>query len=310
MSSMSSVQSAARNADQVEIRAVQKTYASFDEGLVDEAISGEAEELMQTEVDSHDTEEYAKQDVYNDNQQSKIKDEIQKRSELLGKLYPFDLKHSSLRYNEPSKGNIGIYETLLMISLTTNRQGGNWLNLVASFEKLSAWVTKSYFHCSKAWCTGGVGSKNLQDTIEEIHAKTGELQWNPDPRFPVHIKTIKDAGLDFINYRNVIDCRVGGLFFFGQCACGDDWFTKTQTDLRPNRLKNIFRQPYANPVMIFTIPYLITSDHEKMLEAASNISGLVFDRARLTSLLTDMKNDKRVKKEIRNIYQLASKDCN
>ena len=310
MSSLDSIQSTARNADQVELRAIQTSYASIDEGLVDEAISGEAEDLMQTEVDQHETEDYAKQDVYNDNQQGKIMVEIEKRSELLEELYPFDLKQSSLHYKNSSKGNNKIYETLLLISLTTNRRGKDWLKLVASFEKLSVWVTKYYFQCSEAWWTGAYGNNRFKEIIEDIRDETGELEWNPDPNFARYTKSAKDAGLDFINYRNLIDQRVGGLFFFGQSACGDDWFAKTQRDLRTNRLRKLFRLPYADPVKIFTIPYLLTSDHEKMLEAADNISGLVFDRARLTSLLTDMKNDKKVKKEIRNIYQLASKDCN
>lgn len=303
MSSLGSVQNTARNADQVEFRAFQKSYASIDEGLVDEAISGEAEDLMQTEADQHETEDHAREDVYNDNQQGKIMDEIQKRSELLGELYPFELKQSSLHYKESSTDDNKVYETLLLISLMPDRQGKDWLNLVTSFEKLSVWVTKHFFQCSETWWTGSIGGHQLKDTIDKIHAETGELEWIPDSN---SITGIKDAGLDFINYRNVIDRRIGGLFFFGQCACGDDWFTKTQRDLRLNRLQRIFRLPYASPVMIFTIPYLITGDHKKMLEAASNISGLVFDRARLTSLLLDMDNDKEVAREIRNIYQLAN----
>ena len=310
MSFLDSVQSTARHADRVEFCAFQKSYASFDEGLVDEVISGEAESLMLTEVDNHEVEDYAKLDVYNDNQQGRIMDEIQKRSKLLGDLYPFDLKQSSLHYISSSSSNSKIYETLLLISLTTNRQGKDWLNLVASFEKLSGWVTKYYFQCSKAWWTGADGSKKFKEMIKKIYDETGELEWNPDENFLSRIRNVKDAGLDFINYRNLIDQRAGGLFFFIQSACGDDWFAKTQRDLRTKSLEKLFRQPYADPVKIFTIPYLLTSNHEKMLEAAGNISGLVFDRARLTSLLFDMENDKKVTKEIRNIYQLANKDCN
>ncbi len=308
MSSLDSIQKIAKNADQVEVRAFQMSYASIDEGLVDEAISGEAEDMIQIEGDPDETEEYAKQDMYNDNQQGKIMAEIQTRYELLGKLYPFVLKQSSLHYHEPSAGNNKIYETLLLISLMTNRQGKDWLDLVSSFEKLSAWVTKYYFQCSESWWTGSKGSNKFKDTIKEIHTKTKELEWNPDQNFRRSMNTVNDAGLDFINYRNLIDRRPGGLFFFGQCACGDNWFSKTQQDLRPSRLRRLFRQPYSNPVMILTIPYLISSDHEKILEAASYISGLVFDRARLTSLLSVMENDDDVMNEIANIYQLTIKN--
>ena len=309
MSYIDATQRIAQNADQVELHAFQKLNASIDEGLVDESISGEFEDLIQIEVDPLETEEWSKLDGYNDSQQGKILSELQSRSCLLGKLYPFDLRQSSLHYNSSKSIKCKVYETLLLTSLSTRRQGKDWLKLTDSFEKLSTWAIKKYFQCSEAWWTGANSAGTLQDFIGRIHKKTGELEWNPDPNLSGSLSKAKDAGLDFINYRSLIDHRPGGLFFYGQSACGDDWFAKTSHDLRENRHKNIFRQPYANPVQIFTIPYLITSNHEKMLLAASNISGLVFDRARLTNLLSDMLSEEIVKNELRNIYRLAKDKC-
>lgn len=310
MNYIDATQRIAQNADQVELRAFRKLNASIDEGLVDEAISGESEDLMQTEADPQETEEWSMLDGYNDNQQGKILGELKTRSYLLGNLYPFDLKQSSLHYNSAKSAECKVYETFLLVSLTTKRQGRNWLDLIDSFERLSALVIKIYFQCSQTWWTGANANGGLQGFIEEIHKKTGELAWNPDPNFSGSVSRAKDAGLDFINYRNLIDSRPGGLFFYGQSACGDDWFAKTAHDFRQNRHRNIFRQPYADPVKIFTIPYLITSDHEKMLKAASNISGLVFDRARLTNVLSGMLSDKTVTNEILKIYYLAKDKCN
>ena len=97
----------------------------------------------------------------------------------------------------------------------------------------------------------------------------------------------------------------------GKVLVGENWFSKTETDLRVQKLERIFRKPYANPVNLFTIPYLITSDdHLLMIKAASNISGIIFDRARLTKLLSHTKQDNDVEEEIRNIFCLADKKCN
>ena len=88
MSSLDSIQKIAKNADQVEVRAFQMSYASIDEGLVDEAISGEAEDMIQIEGDPDETEEYAKQDMYNDNQQGKIMQRFKRGTNYLGNSTP------------------------------------------------------------------------------------------------------------------------------------------------------------------------------------------------------------------------------
>ena len=310
MSKIDAAQKTAKNADQVELRAYRMLNAPIDEGLVDETISGESEESVMTYDDpGADSEEWLKLDDYNESEQGKITDELQKRACLLGNLYPFNLQHFSLQYN-PSKSANKLYETLLLTSLATRRQGKDWLNLVDSFEQISTWAINKYFQCSEYWWTGANTTISLQDFINIIHNKTGELEWNPDSNLSGSVSNVKDAGLDFINYRNLIDYRVGGLFFFGQSACGDDWFAKTAHDLKENRYRHFFRPPYANPVRVFTIPYLITRNHEKMITAASNLSGLVFDRARLTTVLSGMQSDRKVKQEIQKIYRLADKKCN
>ncbi len=310
MSNMDVAQRTARNADQVELCAFRMASASIDEGLVDEAISGESEgSILAYDDPEEDSEEWLKLDDYNESEQGRIVDELQQRAGLLETLYPFELRQSSLHYKPSGSVRNKIYETLLLTSLTTRRQGRPWLRLVDSFERLSNQAVKTYFQCSDAWWTGSHSPGHLPDLIGDIHRITGELEWAPDPNLPDLADKANDAGLDFINYRNLGDFRVGGLFFFGQSACGDDWFTKTAHELRENRHRNLFRQPYAHPVRIFTIPYLITGNHEKMVEAASNISGLVFDRARLTNMLSRMQNDKDIHQEIDTIYRLADQEC-
>ena len=299
----------AKHADQVEFGAFRNHYAVAGDGLDDEFISGEAEDRMTLDKGPGESEDWSELDRYTDNHQGKIMQELKARSGLLQGIYPFDLRHSALIYNK-SKSVNKVYEALLMTSLTTRRQGIKWLELIDSFEKLSAWAVKKFFGCDEVWWTGANSNAQFKELIERIHEQTGELEWNLDKNLFNSHRKIKDAGLDFINYRR-LDERKGGLFYFGQCACGTNWLEKTELDLRSKSLERIFRQPYANPVKLFTIPYLITYDGEQtLLRAADNFSGLVFDRARLSRLLIEMNGDERVLPEIQKVLDLASTKCN
>ncbi|MYB34065.1 MAG: hypothetical protein F4X92_02850 [Gammaproteobacteria bacterium] len=229
---------------------------------------------------------------------------------MLKDFYPFELRQSSLHYSSSRLDGNNVYESLLLVSLAEKRQGADWKSLVDSFELLSSWAIKEFFQCGNVWQTGAGSACSLEDVIGRIHEVTGELEWAPDKNFPSSVVSVKDAGLDFISHRNLIDLRKGGgIFYFGQSACGNDWPSKVKIDLRENRYKRFFREPYANPVKVFTIPYLLASSHEKMLEATSDLCGLVFDRSRLTSLLCGMLDDSDVKEEISRVYTLAEK-CN
>ena len=86
----------AKNADQVELGAFRDGYAIVGDGLADEEISGELEELADN--DSGALEEWAAQDVYRDTEEGSIKKELELRSELLGRLYPFEMRGALLSY--------------------------------------------------------------------------------------------------------------------------------------------------------------------------------------------------------------------
>ena len=212
--------------------------------------------------------------------------EIEKRAKLLKSNYPFLLTNSSLRYPNPSNNGPQIYEALLITSLITDRRGGSWSELASSFENLSARVIEKFFQCTETWWTGANSDPQFKTIIDEIHEHTGELEWNPDSNIINNYKRIKDAGVDFINYRQLTEKRMGGLFFFGQSACGDNWFGKTKTDLRTENYERIFRKPYAAPVKIFVIPYFV--NNSVLVKANNNLSGLVFDRATLTHFLVNL----------------------
>ncbi len=298
----------AKYADQVEVSALNNSYAIVGDGLDDEIISGNIEDLANYERSLGDDEDWSTVAAFSDIHEGKIRLELEKRSELLGSMYPFELVQSSLTYSQATEG-VMTYESLLLLSLTTRRQGKSWLELTNSFERLSAMAVKNFFQCDKCWWTGANSDQGFEEIVRAIHGSTGELEWNPDPTIHREGKRIKDASVDFINYRR-LDSRPGGLFFFGQSACGKDWYSKTERDLRLKKIERIFRLPYATPVCLFVIPYLDTGDLTMMARAASNFSGLIFDRARLTKVLADMKDDAKVEHEIRTVHHLASTQCN
>ena len=273
----------AKNADQVELIAFQRGYAPISEGLADEEFSGEFEDLAISEIQNQD--DWMARDTFSDTELGSIKKEIENRAKLLTKSYPFNLNESSLSYSKSNQKKLKIYEALLLISTIHDRSGKQWKEVVDEFEKLSLNAVEVFFQCTKTWWTGANSERKFKDIIDDIHKHTGELEWNPDSKIIENYKRIQDAGFDFINYRQLTDNRAGGIFFFGQSACGQDWFNKITRDLRENKYERIFRKPYAAPVKIFVIPYLV--NEKTMIKALNNLSGLVFDRAVLTSLLVN-----------------------
>lgn len=291
----------AKNADQVELIAFQNGYAPISEGLADEEFSGEFEDLAISEIQNQD--DWMGSDTFSDTELGLIKKEIENRAKLLTESYPFNLNESSLSYSDTNRKKQKIYEALLLISTNQDRSGRQWQEVVDEFEKLSVNAVEKFFQCSKTWWTGANSESKFKEIIDNIHKHTGELEWNPDPKVIENHKKIKDAGVDFINYRQLTDNRAGGLFFFGQSACGQDWFNKTTRDLRENKYGRIFRKPYAEPVKIFVIPYLV--NEATMIKAFNNLSGLVFDRAVLTSLfLNDVAIDG-IKDNIQEFFEFV-----
>ena len=291
----------AKNTDQVELIAIQRGYAPISEGLADEEISGEFEDLVISEIQNQD--DWMGRDLFSDTELGSIKKEIENRANLLTESYPFKLNESSLFYCESNQKKLKIYETLLLISTNQARSGKQWQEVAAEFEKFSVNAVEKFFQCTKTWWTGANSDRKFKDIIDDIHKHTGELEWLPDSNIIENYKNIGDGGIDFINYRQLADNRAGGLFFFGQSACGQDWFIKTTRDLRVNKYGTIFRKPYAEPVKIFVIPYLV--NEATMIKAFNNLSGLVFDRAVLTSLfLNDVAIDG-IKDNIQEFFEFV-----
>ena len=111
--------------------------------------------------------------------------------------------------------------------------------------------------------------------------ETGEWRWNPGEGLP-ESPGQGDRGCDFVVWPlHADERRIGQMFVFGQCACGNDWTSKWR-DLSIPKLAKWFH-PFCivNPVRSFATPYYVT---DALLKEASEEAGVVFDRARLASI--------------------------
>ena len=116
--------------------------------------------------------------------------------------------------------------------------------------------------------------KKLNDVIDEITDKLGELKGNPetwgDPQ-------ANEAGVDLLCYRPFTDNRVGTPVFLMQCASGLNWAEKLKTPDITDWRKYI--QFAARPSKAFATPFaLIDGD---FLRCCGKVDGMLLDRTRI-----------------------------
>lgn len=275
------------NADQVEFDAMANGTSSIRVGTADERI---ADAL--TDFDNQDSlthEDWEKEDIQLDNADGSTLEELQRRSDLLRKDYPFQIHRNSLQYSPPA-GNSQVYEALLCIAKAENLTTGKYKYLPRYFEELSCLVSEIYLgdHANAyrtGWPRPKVEPKRLKGVINKLRAltgnKVGEWRWNPkegrpDDPPPSHVK---DCGLDLVAWKSSIDNRTGQLYMYGQCACGGNWLSDDKMcELRYSDIENWVEKPIIDPVYAFFTPWHAT---DGILLEASRLAGLIFDRARL-----------------------------
>lgn len=285
----------AKNADQVEHEAVLRGYASTSDGLADEEISGELDDEISNEElflqPEFESETWAIKDEYLEVEESSTLQELKNRSAILGELYPFEIRNSSLKYLGDNSES-SIYETLLMISLLVEKNSLLFQRDIAdNFERLSCMIAEHFFGCSTLWWTGAASENSFKDLIDQIHIDTQELEWSPTAIVFPTLREIKDGGIDLIAHRDIIDSRTGKIFVFGQSACGQDWIEKTKKDLDDAKLRHIFKLPFISPIKFLCMPYLHALDERIICLGTMNLEGAIFDRARITHLYNSHKDD-------------------
>ena len=272
------IQRFADYADYVEFRALKDGNAGLDVGVYGERVAGTLNDL---DVNVYERENWQQDDLKNDTAVGRTREEIERRMQLLGDVYPFRLQEETLFHAE---GVSIVYEFFLSICNATTLASDGYVHLPRLFERIAARLVAAYFgRHAMSFHTGVPRSPDTDSSfmraMKRVEKQTGEWVWGPERGLPEE-QHQGDAGCDFIVWLMASDRRkIGQLFVLGQCACGDDWQSK-YGDLDLKKLQKWFHPPsVVDPVRSFATPHHVT---DLVLREASRHGGLFFDRARLT----------------------------
>lgn len=260
--------------------------ATLDSGTLDDRIAEALDDFETT--DPIGTEEWSNTDLRIENAVGELGLELERRKRILGKAYPFELTKGQLVY---SGSKSLAYELCLAISQSPGLSGGEFKKLPVAFERLMLDLVLRFLGEGSVgrrtgWPPEGDRPARFKSLVAELHNETNEWRWSPDHGFPddPSSQQIKDAGLDFVAWKQVQDSRVGRLFVVGQCACGNDFETKLQ-DIDKGLVKlGQWIKPvcFATPVRAFCTPRHIPNDI--YFASINQEAGLTFDRTRITLL--------------------------
>lgn len=281
-------QRSASDADQAEFLALKSGSTVVDAGVYDERVAGAMDDFEARDVAVDEF--WHSEDLKYDSAVGKIHEEVERRSLMMGTMYPFQLTGGTLAY-VPS-GNL-FYEFFLATCNAGTITSGEYVWLPRVFERLSARLVAAFFGTdSRCIHTGAPRDeetgKSFRDAMVTVAEQTSEWRWGPDdglPDEPVN----GDGGCDFVVWPSPPDGRaIGQLFILGQCACGNDWQTKFN-DLTIKKLQKWFNPlSVVDPVRCFTTPFHVT---DSILKEASREGGFVFDRARLVGISQQLADD-------------------
>jgi hypothetical protein len=274
-------QRAAVDADQAEFAAVLRGLTNVDAGAYDERLSGALDD--EARAREGERESWQNRDLEYDDTVGRIAEEVQRRVQMMGLAYPFELSAGRLDYKRSSTG---FYEFCLAISCAPTITSGEFVNFPRFFERVVALLVQGYLGAeSEVLHTGTPRDEEVGNRFVEamklLHERTGEWRWDPEEGLPPEPPTNGDEGVDFVAWLKSLDGRPGQIFLLGQCACGGDWEEKFH-DIDFGRLYKWFRPaPLFHPVRLFATPHHLSDGH---LREAQREAGLVLDRARLSVL--------------------------
>ena len=283
-------QRAIDNADQAEMRAISAGSAVPDAGVYDELLSGEIDDL---EVGGPEMERWNRQDVAMDGEVGDVRDELLRRSAMLGANYPFEISSGALIYRG---SGTGFYEYCLGISLAPSVTKRPFVKLPRSFERIVAVLIRH--HLGTGWRmfhTGaprdpanGMNFFKCMTKLSEATSDGREWRWDPAHTYPKQPTVGGDGGVDFVVWRPAPDKRIGQIYVVGQCACGNDWDGKFN-DISVAKLSKWFRPLSEVPITrCFTTPFWLSPGN---FEAAHTDAGWTLDRGRLTLLAEEAVGD-------------------
>lgn len=274
----------ARNADQAEREAMQYGAAPVAAGIEDDRVAG----VLEDEALGPDADNWNARDEAVELAAGDTLTELERRRDMLGTAYPFELNGGRLTY----RGSFtGVYEFCLAVSLAPNVVTAQYAPLAVAFELIATQGARYYLGARSEALRTGWPSHNAAERPRRfkalatiINQRSGEWIWQPkapNPDDPTH-QQVKDEGVDFVVWMPMGDGRPGKIFILGQCACGDNWDTKLD-DINDDDLSQWFDVVTAARYMkAFCVPHHIPGYHVFM--KCNRQAGITFDRARLTLL--------------------------
>ncbi len=263
------------NADQTELDAVRNLSTPVVTGIRDDGIADSLEDYYAPETTANEA-PWQTRELAIENAATQIVDELTRRQKSLGDLYPFKIRGDSLTYKE--SGSL-LYEFLLCTCLSPSLTTGDFVKFPRLFERIAARLTANSLGNNTGFSHIGTpsGRRNLKASVQEAIKMSQELRWSPRPDLPDAGPDQGDQGVDFIIWRD-FECgrKIGQQFYFGQCACGNDWDMKLG-DIS-ERFFQWFEPLKVKPTKVFAIPFVIS---DNKLSTTSREAGIVMDRLRL-----------------------------
>jgi len=279
--------SAAKNADDLELAALRQGQAVVQAGLSDDQIAG----TLADEYAAHfpgSAPEWAVKESGLELAVAAETGEILRRARLLGKRYPFQLSAGKLTY----LGSATLaYEFHLAISGADSLSKGQLARLPREFERLTGLTLATSLGHSADWYRLGWPPDDDRPTqikaaVHQLHERTGEWHWCATPGLDEDPgpQTVKDGGIDLVVWKSFGDNRIGRLVLLGQCACGNDWPTKVRDLDAAYFYQTWLQKPMSccGQIRFMAIPRAVT--HIPSWIDASKHENLLLDRIRLTHL--------------------------
>lgn len=275
----------ATDADRIELSAIQYKRSSVEATPDPDRLIGLGSDSVEPgEISTPELHGVSKSDLDKDSLNGRILEELERRSYLMGKAYPFLVNGQQLQYTGPSPS--GVYEHCLYLTQANPKRGASFAKETATFERRVASLLKHYWGNGSCRIRTGHPRESYLPANWEVLGKkiadwSGEWKWNPSSLITdAEVAAVQDEGLDAIVRTPWPDRRPGALHWIVQCAAGENMWEKTE-DITVKKLERWFRPLGAfAPLKIIAVPRHIPSNI--VFHRLTEEGGILLDRARLT----------------------------
>lgn len=269
-----------RDADQSEFEAFKLGTSRAWSGVRDDNIADTLEDNYSSE-DALGEAEWQSRENSMDTASTQILEEIEKRARALGDLYPFKINGDVITHQQ---SDTLLYEFLLCTCVSPSLTKGRFVDFPRHFERIATELTANFLGPNTKFYHVGFPNRHRRFKAANLAAcqMSGELKWRPEDDLPDAGPRQGDEGVDYILWKD-FECgrTIGQPFYFGQCACGNDWDTKLN-DVSERYFK-WFAKLLVKPTKVFAVPFVVP---DIKLREVSRDAGIVMDRIRLVKAAT------------------------